>query len=350
LLRHYTIEELQDTIQSGSDSSIVLDGRRLSRSLLQRYLRRMRPSATSADCSTSSSTWPRSDDLIFDLSSTLLRRNNKCDKPAIIDVYSQSVSQSRCSTPSAHFPRHVYRGSQNSDSCEIPSTGASSALSKPSSAAECSYEYEEEESDARRKRRRISATNTALALETKPLACPFYKHNPGRYNPQNSDMGSAMRYRTCVGPGWESISRLRYVLRMVRDISHEPTRQHLFRAHVAPKQCEVCNSVLQSHNDLVNHVRDCPGGAAMDGVSPFKTMSEEEQYQLKRKQLPALSREESWMRIYRILFPHDFSNPTPCTQLSCLPVIFQSLTCNKTTKLAMRHRRTSRSLLLRLTD
>lgn len=220
LLRHYTREELQDTIQSGSDSSIVLDGRRLSRSLLQRYLRRMRPSATSADCSTSSSPWPRSDNLISDLSSTLPHRNSKCDKPAIINDCSQPVLQSGCSTSSAKFPRHVYRGSQNSGSCEIPSAGASSALNEPSTAATFSYEDKEEESDARRKRRKISATNTVLALETKPLACPFYKHNPGRYNPQNSDMGSAMRYRTCAGPGWESISRLRYILRIFRDISY----------------------------------------------------------------------------------------------------------------------------------
>jgi hypothetical protein len=43
------------------------------------------------------------------------------------------------------------------------------------------------------------------------LACPFYKHNPAYYNPQNPDTETGRRYRCCAGPGWTNIRRLRQV-------------------------------------------------------------------------------------------------------------------------------------------
>jgi hypothetical protein len=41
------------------------------------------------------------------------------------------------------------------------------------------------------------------------LACPFHKHNSTKYT-CNRVTGS--KYRACAGPGWTSISRLKYVL------------------------------------------------------------------------------------------------------------------------------------------
>jgi hypothetical protein len=43
------------------------------------------------------------------------------------------------------------------------------------------------------------------------FACPFYKHAPTYYNPQNLDAEFGRRYRSCAGPGWSSIRRLRCV-------------------------------------------------------------------------------------------------------------------------------------------
>lgn len=51
-------------------------------------------------------------------------------------------------------------------------------------------------------RRRITAPipNTTTPLKT-PFACPFAKHDPRIY----------MKKRTCCGPGWADIGRVKYV-------------------------------------------------------------------------------------------------------------------------------------------
>lgn len=59
------------------------------------------------------------------------------------------------------------------------------------------------EEDRQPKRHRTSPSSN--------FACPFYKHAPTYYNPQNLDAECGRRYRTCAGPGWSSIRRLRCV-------------------------------------------------------------------------------------------------------------------------------------------
>lgn len=44
---------------------------------------------------------------------------------------------------------------------------------------------------------------------TSNFACPFYKHAPTYYSPQNLNAECGRRYRSCAGPGWSSIRRLR---------------------------------------------------------------------------------------------------------------------------------------------
>ncbi len=45
-----------------------------------------------------------------------------------------------------------------------------------------------------------------IEADSLPLACPFHKYNPGKYC-ANSDTGKL--YRSCAGPGFSSVSRLR---------------------------------------------------------------------------------------------------------------------------------------------
>ena len=54
-------------------------------------------------------------------------------------------------------------------------------------------------------------TNQEATSEFIALACPFYQHNPKRYKSQRGYTPSTVRQRACAGPGWESISRLRFV-------------------------------------------------------------------------------------------------------------------------------------------
>lgn len=220
LLRHFTKDELQSTVETGRDSRITLRGRILSRPSLQRYLRRRRPSETSRGCSTSSSTRPQSDEVSFASRTTLPHAGNarpdKCDEPALLEACSPSPSQSLISHRSQMNPRPECQSFRESGSPDI----ASAITSHSSCALPTVYRpfCDEGASDARRKRRKTAATNLSSSFEAKQLACPFYKHDSQRYNPRNEDMDSAMRYRTCAGPGWISISRLRYLLCMVHDI------------------------------------------------------------------------------------------------------------------------------------
>lgn len=220
ILRHYTKEELQTAVQTGRDSTFMLDGRPLSRSAVQRYLQRIRPAEISAGCSMSSSTGLRSDGFIFASTSTLpCTRNDQSSLTLASISSSSSRSSSRLATPvdfmaSTH---RAYRGTKDSAFSQISLASPSAISDKASTVGKGTNENEDEETNATRKRRRVSATNSTLSSETKVLACPFYKHDPQRYSPQNKDIYSAMRYRTCAGPGWESISRLRYIRCLVCD-------------------------------------------------------------------------------------------------------------------------------------
>jgi hypothetical protein len=63
---------------------------------------------------------------------------------------------------------------------------------------------EEDNDDGKRRKK------TGLSLDprhhSRRYACPFHKHNPIRYSVENSIM---IRYRTCSGPGFTAISRLK---------------------------------------------------------------------------------------------------------------------------------------------
>jgi cell division protein FtsI/penicillin-binding protein 2 len=70
--------------------------------------------------------------------------------------------------------------------------------------------------------------------------------------------------------------------------------------------------VLLSQLDCEKHVRDRHVDVPMNMISTSNTVSEEQQDQLKQKQLPNLTKEQSWVRMYRVLFPHDANVPSPC--------------------------------------
>ena len=105
------------------------------------------------------------------------------------------------------------------------------------------------------KRQKLSAKTVGA------FACPFYKYNPVRYSPQNSDSQLARRFRTCSGPGWESTHRL---------------KEHLKRAH---------ETELEQASWQVRH-------------------------QLKRKSRGS-TEEERWASIYMMLFPQTKDPPNP---------------------------------------
>jgi hypothetical protein len=248
LLRRCTKEELQNALGNGRDSSLMLQGRILSRALVLRQLRRLRLTENSADELAKSLTWsgpyhaipasPRTPPKhttqpkrahictssgcpLAEIGFTSINEleqhqkvvhgletgSESCDEFTALEANSTLRADIQISTPSVStsFPRH--QSVQDFVALGYSTVNASRMRDEQDTTEKDTNECDEEESDARRKRRKIRFRSP---LETKALACPFYQYDPRRYNPQNENIDLAMRYRTCAGPGWESISRLRY--------------------------------------------------------------------------------------------------------------------------------------------
>ena len=79
------------------------------------------------------------------------------------------------------------------------------------------------------------------SLSTKPLACPYFKHEPTRYSELNN---TERNYRSCSTCPLKDISRL---------------KQHLYRIHGRPDNyCNRCYQVFQSGIILEEHNRSDP--------------------------------------------------------------------------------------------
>lgn len=111
------------------------------------------------------------------------------------------------------------------------------------------------------------------------FACPFYKHDPRTHRKE----------RTCCGPGWDSIHRL---------------KEHLYRKHRLPKHaCPRCGESFGGANGLTAHLRADITCKTVD-IGPVDGIDEEMESKLKvRKTQSGLTEEERWLEIYLILFP-----------------------------------------------
>lgn len=144
------------------------------------------------------------------------------------------------------------------------------------------------EDDPNNKRRRVSVTTTNSDSEHGPkFACPFYKHDPGRYR----------THRTCPGPGWRTVHRM---------------KEHLYRAHGQSIHCPRCYTTFNSDVELSTHLRasSCPTLEAL----PVEGIDRETLDKL-RKRTPANRLEEDkWRDAYLLLFPDvdPADCPSPC--------------------------------------
>ncbi|KAF2676248.1 hypothetical protein K458DRAFT_424869 [Lentithecium fluviatile CBS 122367] len=153
--------------------------------------------------------------------------------------------------------------------------------------AEENFPPDDPDDDGSSKRRRVSITTTTEDSENGPrFACPFYKHDPNRYRNR----------RTCPGPGWPTVHRM---------------KEHLYRSHAQPIFCCRCYAMFDSDSELSNHQRGnpCPVSAPqpIDGIG-------RETLKSLRKRSPALRLEEDkWRDTYQLLFPDvaDTDIPSP---------------------------------------
>jgi hypothetical protein len=145
----------------------------------------------------------------------------------------------------------------------------------------------DEEDDGANKRRRGSLATVESSETGLRFACPFFKHEPNRYRNR----------RTCPGPGWLTVHRM---------------KEHLYRAHAQSIYCPRCYTMFDADIDLSNHLRSAQ--CHVSAPQPVEGI-DRETLQALRKRSPALRLEEDkWRDVYRLLFPDVAAEdiPSPC--------------------------------------
>ncbi|KAI1807073.1 hypothetical protein F4811DRAFT_65273 [Daldinia bambusicola] len=114
----------------------------------------------------------------------------------------------------------------------------------------------------------------------KLLACPFHQRNPNRPSVN----------RSCGGPGWDSISRL---------------KEHLYRVHFVHR-CRRCKSRFDTASKLDSHYEDVtPCTVSSVPTDPMEGFNEKQRENLKCRRV------QDWKKIYQILFPDDDETSIP---------------------------------------
>jgi hypothetical protein len=179
------------------------------------------------------------------------------------------------------------RSNNNASRSQQSSRKASHNGSKRKSRAEDYLPPNDNGEDGPNKRRRGSLATVESSETGVRFACPFYKHDPNRFRNR----------RTCPGPGWPTVHRM---------------KEHLYRAHAQSIYCPRCYAMFDADVDLSNHLRSAQ--CQVSAPQPIEGIDRETLKTL-RKRSPALRLEEDkWRDVYHLLFPDvAFDDiPSPC--------------------------------------
>ncbi|KAI9685725.1 MAG: hypothetical protein M1822_004285 [Bathelium mastoideum] len=143
--------------------------------------------------------------------------------------------------------------------------------------------------DPNKRQKRQSRSSVGTDFSQENLACPFYKRNPDLYRDK----------RSCPGPGWPSVSRLKF---------------HLYKHHVRPIQCARCWETFEEESVHTEHQRAlerCP--VREKKLALGFDREQEKKLRSKRRGKDIKTEEDRWRHVYRILFPDDdeASIPSP---------------------------------------
>ncbi|KAI1413262.1 hypothetical protein F5Y13DRAFT_198982 [Hypoxylon sp. FL1857] len=151
-----------------------------------------------------------------------------------------------------------------------------------------SRRYNDDENGQQRpnKKQKISEAGGAKKL----LACPYHQREPFQ----------SCKHRSCCGPGWTSISRL---------------KEHLYRTHFSFR-CRRCKSKFESSSELENHYQH-PTPCMVSSITPdpVEGFNESQRERLKCRSL------QDWKQIYQILFPDDDEASIPSQHYSTVTAI-----------------------------
>lgn len=200
------------------------------------------------------------------------------------------------STTPARQPHNYQRGSASSANTRQSSTtgiGDISSNNTPRSGSnkrrKISQDEDELEGDDDNKSNRgpkEDKPNRDSVPPNRRLACPYFKHNPRKYQ------GG----RSCCGPGWRSVNRI---------------KEHLYRNHAMPLHCFRCHEVFHSNLELEEHSRrpdptQCTLSPNLPDFLEGRFNSDQEKLLRSRRKHPKeTTEEEKWVGVYHILFPAE---------------------------------------------
>jgi hypothetical protein len=139
---------------------------------------------------------------------------------------------------------------------------------------------DEEDSGSPSKKSKSSSSPDHVRI----LACPYFKLDPARYSEANT---LEKNYRGCSSVYLRDIARV---------------KQHLYRVHQQPRNlCPRCSALFPNAQELNVHFRKRVACSA--SASAFPERFSERQYEELKRRWPRENVVESWMRIWRILFP-----------------------------------------------
>lgn len=197
-------------------------------------------------------------------------------------AYMQCNGGKTSNTPTNNNPSSSQQGSRKASQ--------SSGKRKSRSDDNTTPPNDDQDDNAPNKRRRGSqATISSSELVTR-FACPFYKHDPSRFRSR----------RTCPGPGWLTVHRM---------------KEHLYRAHCQSIYCPRCYGTFDAESDLANHLRSAQ--CSVNEPQPIEGI-DRETLKVLRKRSPAFRLEEDkWRDVYLLLFPEveEEDIPSPCAYL-----------------------------------
>jgi hypothetical protein len=214
ILQHLIKTNRADLIQRTGTKTFSVNGRSIDLAQIKRYMRRKGCSQPYLE------TWhdtqaSQSASKTYKLGSLPSLRHAETTWHPISEPGSH-VWQSFLEKPNSinFHPLDLSFGSNDNLPHQLMLESPNSALRKRTRAS-TSEELSTPEEDRQPKRQRSSHCTATCSN----FACPFYKHAPTYYNPQNPDAESGRRYRSCAGPGWSTIRRLRCVSRLELKLS-----------------------------------------------------------------------------------------------------------------------------------
>ncbi|KPM40616.1 hypothetical protein AK830_g5932 [Neonectria ditissima] len=153
-------------------------------------------------------------------------------------------------------------------------------------------ENDGDDDDGSRKNKNTKKAKTMNDDTRLRFACPYYKRDPQRFKD----------HRTCLGPGWTDVHRV---------------KEHLRRSHsLPPHQCHRCCRYFDKDDQLKSHQRSAEPCPIKDPKTVCRNLTDgydQEQGKKLQKRVQKTS-EEKWKEWYCILFEVDLDSsdiPSP---------------------------------------